>query len=142
VAADVGEEELEAVGRAGDGDGRNRRLLFLLLFVLVLGLLLRLGGDGAGCRLSRIGLADLETRPLELAGQLFDLLLVEILLGGERLDRSGVDVAAFLGAFDDRTDLIRLEQFLQLVLSQGPLRPFNERRKLSALTIGAESSAR
>ncbi|HUZ16164.1 MAG TPA: hypothetical protein VMU72_08275 [Gaiellaceae bacterium] len=144
MAADVGEEELEAVGRAGDGDGRHRSLVLLLLLILLVSLVRLFGDDGRSRApgLSGIRLADLEPKAFELAGQLLDFLLVEVLLDGERLDRGGFDVAALLGALDDGPDLIRLEQFLQLVLSQGPLRPFNERRKMSALTIGAESSAR
>ncbi len=125
MAADIGEEELEAVGRAGDGDGRRRSLVLLLLFVLVVDLVLRLGDDGSG----RDRLADLEPRALELPRQLLDFLLIELLLDGERRDRGGIDVAALLRALDDGPDLIRLEQFLQLVLSQGPPHPFNERRK-------------
>ena len=128
MAADIGEEELEAVGGAGDGDRRRRSLVLLLFVVLVVGVA-RCGNRGRGCGLSGIGLADLEPGALELSGQLLDFLLVEILLGGERFDRGRIDVAALLGSLDDRADLIRLEQFLQLILSQSPLRPFNERRK-------------
>jgi hypothetical protein len=73
-------------------------------------------------------LPDLEPQALELARQLLDVLLVEVLLDGERRNRGRLDEATLLGTLDDRTDLIGLEQFLQLVLSQGPLRPFTERR--------------
>ena len=118
--ADVGEEELETVGGAGDGDGRLRDLVLLLFLDFLVGL----GGDGC----SRGGLADLEPGALELTRQLLDFLLVEILLRGECLDRGRVDVTALLRTFDDRADLIRLEQFLQLVLSQSSPRPFTRRR--------------
>ena len=129
MTADIGEEELETVGGAGDGDGRRGRLVLLLgLFV---GVIRRLGGDGR----SRSGLADLEPGALELARQLFDFLLVEVLLGGERLDGSGIDVAPLFGALDDRADLIRLEQFLQLILSQGRSRPFKRASKMSAFSL-------
>jgi hypothetical protein len=70
VLADVGEEELEAVGGARDGDGRHRSLVFLLLFLF--GLVGRLGGDRGG----GFGLADLEPGALELARQLLEILLV------------------------------------------------------------------
>jgi hypothetical protein len=107
VLADVGEEELEAVGRTGDRDGRHRGLVVLLLLVL-LGVVARFfGGGGAGN-----GRTDLEAGALELARQLLGFLLVEVLLGGKRLDRGRIDVAALLRPFDDRADLIRLEKFL------------------------------
>ena len=109
MAADVGEEELQAIGGAGNRDrrclGLGRRIGRLLRFVL------RRLGLRCGRRW-RGRLADLEPGPLELARQLLDFLLVEVLLGGERLDRGGVDVAALLGALDDGAELIRLEQFL------------------------------
>jgi hypothetical protein len=124
VLADVGEEELEAVGGAGDGDSRRRRLVLLLLLLLVVDLIRRLRYDGH----SDFGLTDLEPRALELARQLLDILLVELLLDGEGRDRDGIDEAALLSSLDDRADLIRLEQFLQLILSQSPPRPFNDRR--------------
>jgi hypothetical protein len=69
-------------------------------------------------------LADLQAGPLELARQLLDLVLVQLELGREGSDRGGIDVAALLGALDDGADLIRLEQFLELILRQGSLSPF------------------
>jgi hypothetical protein len=110
VLADVGEEELETVGRARDCDGRRRSLVLLLLLLLVL--LLGLVGDRDGDRRSGSCLADLKSGALELARQLLDFLLVEVLLGGERRDGDRIDVAALLSTLDDGTDLIRLEKFL------------------------------
>ena len=108
MLADVGEEELETVGRARDCDGRRRSLVLLLLLVLLLGLV----GDRDGDRRSGSGLADLKPGALELARQLLDFLFVEVLLGGERRDGDRIDVAALLSTLDDGTDLIRLEKFL------------------------------
>jgi len=80
VAADVGQEELEAVCGA-----REDVSLSGLGGKLLLGLdLLRLG--------LRVRLTDLEPDALELAGQLFDLGLVEIVLERERLELGSLEV--------------------------------------------------
>src|SRR5436853_1038381 len=121
VAADVGEEELQAVGGAGNRDRRGldlgRRIGRLLRFVL------RRLGRRCGRRW-RGRLADLEPGPLELARQLLDLLVVELQLGGKSLELGGIDEAALLRTLDDGADLFRLEQLVQLVLRQGSLSPF------------------
>src|SRR4029078_2965361 len=80
VAADVGEEELEAVG------GTDERVL------------LRAGGDGllllrGLLRLTR-RLAPIESARLELALQQLDLVLCEVVLEREGLDLGRLDVAA------------------------------------------------
>src|SRR4051794_12910599 len=78
VASDVGEEELQAVGGAGgSGDGRRRGCVVVLVGVLLLA--------GRSSLRSRDGRAHVETDPLELAGQLLDVLVVEVELEGERL---------------------------------------------------------
>ena len=78
------------------------------------------------------GLADLEPDALELARQLLDFLVVELVLERERLELGRLDEAALLGALDDGADLIRLEQFVQLVLRQGSSQSF--RSCLGAVT--------
>jgi hypothetical protein len=62
-------------------------------------------------------------------------LLAQVELCGEGLDLGRLDVAAILRAFDDRADLIRLEQFLELVLRQGSLSPFSRASKRSAFLL-------
>jgi hypothetical protein len=105
VPADVGQEELQAVAGAGD--------------------LRRLGGSvGLGLGLLGLGcggglrLAYLEADALELAGDLLDLLIGEVMLDRERLELSRLDEAALLGALHKKARLIALEQFVQLVLRQ------------------------
>ncbi len=103
VLADVGQEELEAVGRADE-----RRSLGRGLFgggLLLLGLL-------------RPRLTDLEADRLELARELLDLVVGEIVLEGERLELCGLEVPALLGSLDNRASLLGFQQFLQLVLGQ------------------------
>jgi hypothetical protein len=122
VAPDVGEEELQAVGGAGDRDGGSGGLLVRRLGRL-LGLLLR----GLGARRGRCGRgrrADLEPGALELPRELLDLVVVELELGGEGLELGRIDEALLLRALDDRADLVGLEQFVELVLRQGSRRPF------------------
>jgi hypothetical protein len=119
VAADVGEEELQAVGRAGELRGGRRLRLWL-----------RLGGRLLLLRLALRGrLADLETDPLELARQFLDLLLVEVELERERLELRRLDVAALLGALDEGARLVGLQQFVKLVLRQFLSVPSALRRK-------------
>jgi hypothetical protein len=118
VLADVGQEQLQAVGGARDGRGLGlERQLGLLLRPRRRLLRGRLGG-----RLGRRGdrLADLETGALELAGELLELLVVQLELGGARLELGRIDVAALLGRLEDGADQIRLEQFVKLVLRQVP----------------------
>jgi hypothetical protein len=131
VPADVREEELEAVGCARGRGDRLRRGLRLGGRLL----LLRRAGGGR--------LTDLEADPLELARELLDLLSVEVELERPRLELSRLDVAALLRAFDECTGLVRLEQFVKLVLRQGLLSPFSPASKASAnlLTLGGKSSA-
>jgi hypothetical protein len=112
VAADVGEEQLQAVGGARD---RLRRLEPRGL-CLLLGRLLGVGSGGS-LGLGR-GRADLEPDPLELVRQLFDLLVVQIELDGERLQLGRLQVAPFLRALDECARLVGLEQLVQLVLAQ------------------------
>src|SRR3954452_93268 len=45
----------------------------------------------------------------ELAGQLVDLVLVQLELEGERLQLGRLDIAALFGAGDDRARLLSLE---------------------------------
>ena len=102
VAADVGEEELQAVGGAADlGD---------LEVDLRLGrLLLLLAGDRR---------TDVEPDRLELARQLLDLVVVEVVLEREGLEVGRLDEAALLGALDEGARAVALEQFVKLILRQ------------------------
>ena len=104
VAADVGEEELQAVGRRRSATSRlepARR------------------ASAAGCSASlRGGGAELEPDALELARELLDLGLVEVVLERERLELGGLDEAALLGALDERARLVGLEKLVQLLLRQ------------------------
>ena len=69
--------------------------------------------------------ADLEADALELAGDILDLLLVELVLERESLELGRLDPATLLGALDERAGLIALEQLLNLVLRQvGCVSPF------------------
>ena len=103
VAADIGQEELEAVcgAREDVGLGRLGGLLLLLL------------GLGLGGRL-----AHLEPDPLELAGQLLDLVLVELVLQGEGLELGSLEMPTLLSALDERLGLVGIKQFVQLILCQ------------------------
>jgi hypothetical protein len=142
VAADVGEEELQAVGGAGDRDSGCGGLGFGLGLGRLLGLFLR----RLGVRRNRCGrrrLADLEPGALELARELLDLVVVQLELGREGVELDLVDEAALLGALDDGADLFRLEQFVQLVLRQGSLSPFgpaSSTYQRALRTLGGKSS--
>src|SRR5205085_8763846 len=102
VAADIGEEELERVGGAGD-DLRLRRRL---------GLGLLLGRSGS------LRLPDLEPDALEFARQLLDLVLVQVVLERERLEGGLLDEAALLRTLDEYLGLVGIKQFVKLVLCQ------------------------
>ena len=67
---------------------------------------------------SALRLADLETDRLELALERLGLVVVELVLEDERLQLGGLDEAPLLGTLDQRSDLLRLEEFDQLVLRQ------------------------
>src|SRR2546421_196478 len=101
VAADVGEEELQRVGGAADLGRLDRRGLGLLLLGL-----------------GRRRLPDLEPDALELAHDLLDLDLGEVVLEREGLEVRGLDEAALLGALDEQARLVGVEQFVQLVRRQ------------------------
>jgi hypothetical protein len=107
VPTDVGEEQLQAVGRAGD---RLRRLQPRCLRLRRL--------LGVGLRSDRSGGADLEPDALELRRQLLDLLIVEVELDGERLQLGLLQVAALLRSLDEGARLVGLEQLVELVLAQ------------------------
>ena len=108
VPADVGQEELQAVG------GAHERLRGLLLGGLGSGGLARL--LGLLFRLRR-RLAHLETDRLELARQLLDLVVGEVVLQREGLQLRRQNEAALFGAFEQRARRLGLQQFLKLVLS-------------------------
>jgi hypothetical protein len=102
VPPDVGEEELQAVARARRDvglvdDGLGLRLLVLLL------------DDG---------LADLEPDALELAGQLLDVGVGQVVLDGERLELGRLDPPALLARVEKGAGPFGLKQFGQLVLRQ------------------------
>jgi len=101
VAADVGEKELQAVGRARDLGGRLEAG-GLLLGSRALGVGRGGGLGGAG------GSADLEPDPLELGRQLLDLLLVQVELEGERLQLGRLEVTTLLRALDEGAGLVGL----------------------------------
>jgi hypothetical protein len=111
VTADVGEEELKAVGRTRDLLGR-----------LEPGGLLLGGGLLGVRRRRRVGgrcrRPDLEPDPLELRGQLFDLLVVQVELDGECLQLRRLEIPALLRPLDQSARLVGLEQLVQLVLRQ------------------------
>jgi hypothetical protein len=90
VAADVGEEELQAVGRSDDRV-RVRRNRGRLLGAL------------------RFRLSDVEADCLELARQLLDLVVGEVVFQSEGLELRLLDEAALLGGLDDRPATLALE---------------------------------
>jgi len=66
-------------------------------------LLLFLGGSlGRG----RLGRSDLQADALELARDLLDLLIVQVVLERERLELGRLDIAALLRALDEGLGLI------------------------------------
>ena len=118
VAADVGEEQLEAVGRAGDGAG----------LVLLLGGLLLVGVG--------FGLGDLDVVGLELALEQLGILLADVVLEHERLELGGLELASvLLGALDERLHVLRFEEFDELVLRQRPVSVLSYSRSCSATNL-------
>ena len=107
MPADVGQEELQAVG------GADERLLRLRLGRLGR---LRLLGGGLGGLLG--GLAHLEAVGLELARQLLDLVLGEVVLEREGLELRRQHEAALLCSFEQNARGLGLQQFLKLRLGQ------------------------
>src|SRR5580765_1298631 len=108
VTADVGEEELQAVGRAPDlvdleVDLRLRRLPLLLV------------GERR---------PDIQADRLQLARQLLDLVVAEVVLQHERLEVDELDVAALLGVLDEGPGAFALEQIVKLILRQMRVSPF------------------
>src|SRR5262249_9222838 len=104
VASDVGEEELQAVGRADQNLGLRLEGLLLGLRGLAVRLVDRL--------------ADLEADCLELTLELLGVLLAEVVLQNERLDLRGLDEAALLGALYECAGMLGFEQLVHLVLRQ------------------------
>jgi hypothetical protein len=104
-------EELEAVGGAREHVLLGRLGLFLLLLLLLS---------------FRGSLAHLEADALELAGQLLDLGLVEVVLDGERFELCGLEVSTLFGTLHKGLGLVGIKQFVKLVLCQ---------LSLSALTL-------
>ena len=103
VPAHVGEEELERVGGSRERLARPDGCLCGLLRLLLLRLLRQ---------------TDLEAHRLQLPRHLLDLLGGELLLGDERLELGRIDPTTLLGALDDALELIRFEEFDELVLGQ------------------------
>ena len=66
-------------------------------------------------------LANLEADRLELARELLDLLVGEIVLERERLELGRLDVAALLALLDERARLFGFQQFVKLILCQAAL---------------------
>ena len=134
VLADVGEEELQAVGRAagrrcGLGGGELR---LLLLFLLGLG-----GGRGGRRR-------DLEPDALELGRQLLDVLVVQVELERERLELGRLEVAALLRASRPWRAPDRSRATRAVDSASGSTQSFRsclEDRHKALLTLGVKSSA-
>ena len=104
VAADIGEEQLEAVGRAGDG----ARLVLLLGGLFLLGV--------------EVGLRDLDVVRLELALEQLGVFLADVVLEHEGFELGGLELASvLLGALHERLHMLRLKELYQLVLRQRPV---------------------
>ena len=101
MASDIGEEQLKAVGSARDRVSlvlRLRGLFFLRI---------------------RVGMRDLDAVRLELALKELGLFLAEIVFERERFELRGFEMASVLfSALDQRLQVLRLEQFDELVLRQ------------------------
>src|SRR4029079_17796802 len=91
--------------------------------------------------------ADLEPDPLELAGQLLDVDIGELVLEGERLELGGLDEAPLLARLDHRAGALGFQQFSELILRQRLLHTLSMRiwdllashRKRFVLRIPASS---
>ena len=97
VAADVGQEELQAVGRADERLRRAARAAF--------------SGSAFSALLLGQRLAHLEADGLELARQLLDLVVGEVVLERECLELGRLDEAALFGAFEQGARALGLQQF-------------------------------
>ncbi len=93
----VGEEELEAVGGAGDRFGLDRHL--------------RLRGPSLS-----LGRAQFESERLQLAAEVLDILFTELVLERERLELDRVHELALLRTVEERSDPIGFQQLLKLRL--------------------------
>src|SRR5262249_16700190 len=84
-------------------------------------------------------LAHLEADPLELAGQILDVGVVELVLEGERLELCGLDPAALLAGLEHGLRSLGLEKLGQLILRHVALHPFPRlrytRRKFAPYAI-------
>ena len=100
MAADVGQEQLEAV-RGADDDVRIGRLRLD-------GLRLLLGPR----------LADLEADGLELARELLHVCVVEVVLEREGLELGRLDMAALFGGLDEGAGALSLEKLGNLLVRQ------------------------
>jgi len=74
---------------------------------------------------------DIEPDRLELTGQLLDLLVGQVVLDGKSLELRRLDEAALLRPLDERSNLLGLEQFHQLVLRQAGFSPFGAAGRFS-----------
>ena len=102
MATDVREEELQAVGSAGDGT-----------------CLVALLGDCFLLLVTGIRLDDLDVVRLELALQQLGVLFTDVVLENECLELRGLELAAvLLGAFHERLHVLRFEELYELVLRQ------------------------
>ena len=78
----------------------------------------RFGGLLCLFGLDRLGGPDLEPDALELARDLLDVLVIELVLQRERLELGSLEVATLLRSFDERAGLVGVKQFVKLVLGQ------------------------
>jgi hypothetical protein len=66
-------------------------------------------------------ITDLEADGLELARELLDVVLAEIVLDDECLELDGLNVTPLLTLLDERAGLLTFKQFLKLMLCQAAL---------------------
>src|SRR5262249_27500493 len=102
VAARGGGEELQAVRRSPWRPGRGVRGLDRRLRPRLLGL-------------DALRRANLQSKRLQLARELLDLVLVEVVLERKGLQLRRLDEAALLGTLDQRARLLGLEKLVQLL---------------------------
>ena len=127
VAADVGQEELQAVGRADERVGS-------------------VGGDGLLRLRGSVGLAasgSRISRPVASSSRrsCLDLVLGELVLERERLELGRLDEAALLRAVEQQAGVLGLEQLVQLALGQfRPLRLRSSAAVSIFRTVGGFSS--